>query len=76
MCEVNKSASGISQAVVKAGGQAAMAETLGVSQQSISKWVRAGFAPVARAVEIEAQFGVPRAALVKPQLAQLFDVEV
>jgi hypothetical protein len=31
-------------------------------------WVRQGFVPVSRVVEIESQFGVPRVELINPRL--------
>lgn len=62
---------GIVVAVEAAKGQVKLAEALGVTQQSVSKWVRRGWAPVQRAAEIEHLTGVPRVRLVKPQLANL-----
>lgn len=62
---------GIREVIFIAGGQAALARQLGVSQQAVSKWVRRGFVPVNRVVEIEAQFGVPRHRLIDPKLRDL-----
>lgn len=66
---------GIREVVLIAGGQAALARQLGVSQQAVSKWVRRGFVPVDRVVEIEAQFGVPRHRLIEPKLRDLVDMD-
>ena len=65
---------GISEAVVKAGGQVNVAEALEVTQQFISLSLRRGYVPPRRAVEIETQFGVPRRRLINPRLADLVDL--
>jgi DNA-binding transcriptional regulator YdaS (Cro superfamily) len=70
----SNSTSGIADALAQAGNQATLAERLGVSQQAISIWLRRGWVPVRRALEIEAQFGVPRARLISPRLADLVDL--
>lgn len=67
---------GIEDAVEKAGGQVKMALQLGVTQQAVSKWVRGGSVPVRRALEIEAQYGVPRSRLISPRLIDLVDMPV
>lgn len=64
---------GIDLAVAKAGGQAKLAEELGVSQQLISRWVLRGWVPPERVVEIEALYGVPRKQLLKPSLVDLVE---
>ncbi len=64
---------GIAEAVVIAGSQSKLAERLGVSQQVVSNWLKKGFVPVSRILEIEAQFGVPRARLANPRLTDLVD---
>ena len=66
--------SGIADALAQAGNQVALAERLGVSQQAVSIWLRRGWVPVRRALEIEAQFGIPRARLISPRLADLVDL--
>ena len=63
---------GVEGAVRAAGGQGRLARTLGVSQQAVSAWLRRGFVPVRRVVEIESQFGVLRTELVSPRLRDLF----
>lgn len=64
---------GIGKAVVAAGGQAKLAEVLGVSQQFISVCYKRGWVPMDRAVEIEAQFGINRRDLLNPRLASLLE---
>lgn len=56
------------RAVATAGGQPAMAARLGVSQQAVAEWVKKGYAPAARAQEIEMHYGVPRTDLISPKL--------
>lgn len=62
---------GIQAAVDTVGNQRALATLLGVSQQAVSAWVRRGYAPADRVVEIEAQTGVARETLVHPRLRDL-----
>jgi len=62
---------GIDDAVEAAGSQEKLAQTLGVTQQSVAKWVKRGYVPLDRAREIEGMFGVPRKALVDPKLVEL-----
>lgn len=66
--------SGIADALHQAGSQVILAQQLGVSQQAVSIWLRRGWVPVRRALEIEAQFGVARARLISPRLADLVDL--
>jgi DNA-binding transcriptional regulator YdaS (Cro superfamily) len=62
---------GIARAIERAGSQAAMAAELGVTQQSVSEWVKAGYVPAGRAVAIESLYGVPRIDLVAPKLRSI-----
>ena len=64
---------GIDRAIKKAGGQAVIARTLGVTQQAVSYWKRTGYAPLLRAVEMEMHYGIPRSQLISPRLRDLFD---
>lgn len=64
---------GMELAVEAAGTQDAMAQELGVTQQSISVWLKQGFAPIERAREIEMHYGVPRAKLVSPKVLAAMD---
>ena len=62
---------GIEEACAEAGTQEALADLLGVSRQAVQQWVRKGYVPSRRALEIEAQTGVDRRALVDPRLVDL-----
>jgi DNA-binding transcriptional regulator YdaS (Cro superfamily) len=62
---------GIDDAVEVAGSQEKLAQALGVTQQSVAKWVKRGYAPLARAREVEAMYGVPRKSLVDPRVVEL-----
>lgn len=65
---------GIEKAVEKAGGtHAALADQLGVTRQAVQLWVKQGYAPIDRIVEIEAQFGIDRKELIDPKLAELLE---
>lgn len=66
-----ESKSGVSLAVELAGTQDALAKQLGVTQQSIHKWVARGYVPMRRAQEIEALLGVPRTTLADPRVVEL-----
>jgi DNA-binding transcriptional regulator YdaS (Cro superfamily) len=68
------SPTGIAEALERAGNQIKLAALLGVSQQAISLWLRRGWVPVRRAIEIEAQLGIPRSRLISPRLADLVDL--
>ena len=48
-----------------------LANTLGVSYQSVKKWCDAGYMPLRRAVECEYLFDVPRASLMDPDLYEM-----
>jgi hypothetical protein len=63
---------GIEDAIALAGTQDLLSEALGVSQQAVSGWLKQGWTPLDRAIEIEAQFGVPRARLVSPRIRSAF----
>lgn len=64
---------GIDQAIEKAGGQEALAATVGCSQQNVSFWKKQGYVPVLRAVEIEQATGVPRIKLINPRIWSVLD---
>lgn len=64
---------GITQAVEKAGSKRKLAEILHVSTQAVHEWVNKGYAPPARAIEIERLFEIPRTSLVKAELAELIE---
>lgn len=63
---------GIQKAIDIVGGANQLAEKLGVSHQAVYVWLRKGWVPAQRAIEIEKLFDIPRAELFKPQLAALF----
>jgi transcriptional regulator with XRE-family HTH domain len=71
---MTEASGGIAAAVKQAGSQEQLAERLGVSQQAVSAWLRRGWVPVRRALEIEAEFGIPRHSLLKPRLSDLIDL--
>ena len=62
---------GVELAVYAAGSQAKLADLLGCSQQNVSAWLRRGWAPAERVVEIEQATGVDRKLLVNPRLRDL-----
>jgi DNA-binding transcriptional regulator YdaS (Cro superfamily) len=64
---------GIETAITKAGGRRAFADSLNppVSVQAVCQWVRRGWVPPRRAMEIERLYAVDRAYLVKPDLVDL-----
>lgn len=71
----DKEVSGIEQAVINSKlTQEEFARVLGVTQQAVSSWIKRGYAPAARAVEIESLYGVPRANLLSPKLRSLVGV--
>jgi DNA-binding transcriptional regulator YdaS (Cro superfamily) len=61
---------GIDQAVTAAGGQAALGDAIGVTQQSIGKWTKRGFTPTDRAIQIEKKFKIPRETLMNPAVVK------
>ena len=65
--------SGIELAVEAATSQEALAQKLGVSQQAVSEWVRRGWVPLRRAVEIEMLLAIPRVKLVNPRVLEMID---
>ncbi len=68
-----KNISGIARATALAGGQSGLARLLGCSQQNVSSWVRRGYAPLLRAIEIEQATGVARLLLIDPRVGLLPD---
>ena len=63
--------SGIQQACDKLGGQVALSEGLGVTQQAVSRWVRQGFAPRWRVSQINELTGIAARDLCDPALVDL-----
>jgi DNA-binding transcriptional regulator YdaS (Cro superfamily) len=62
---------GIKKAVDLAGGANALALKLGVTHQAIYVWMRKGWVPAQRALQIEHLFDIPRVELFKPELSAL-----
>lgn len=50
------------------GGPTRIARKLGVSRQTLYEWLKRGWAPPIRAVQLETIFGVPRLRLMDPLL--------
>lgn len=67
--------SGIDRIIAAAGGQTALAEVLGVSQQAVSKWQKRGFVPADRVDQLANAFAVEREALIDPALRALIKGE-
>lgn len=66
-------ASGMDRAVEAAQGALKLATALNVTHQAVYQWVQRGWAPPARAIEIENLYGIPRAELISPALRSLLD---
>ncbi len=62
---------GIQQAIYNAGSQTKLAVILGCSQQNVGFWLKQGYCPPERVIEIEQATGVPRALLINPKLIDL-----
>ena len=64
---------GIQSAIDKAGTRHKFALSLypPVTVQAVSQWVKRGWIPPHRALEVEAKYGIDRALLVKPALVAL-----
>jgi hypothetical protein len=65
--------SGIETAIAKAGDRRTFALSLNppVTVQAVCQWVKRGWVPPTRALEIETLYRVDRALLVKPSLIPL-----
>lgn len=62
---------GTKKAIELAGGATALAAKLGVTHQAVYVWLRRGWVPAQRALEIEGLFDIPRTELFKPELSAL-----
>jgi len=60
--------SAVLKAVERAGSRNKLAAALGVTRMSVYIWLCQGYVPLARAKEIEMQFGIPRNDLVSPKV--------
>lgn len=59
------------EAVLFAGSQTKLAETLGVTRQSVQEWVKRGYVPNVRVREIEKLYGISRERLCDPKFLEL-----
>ena len=59
---------GIEEACEQMGGQTALAERLGVTQQAVSLWVANGFAPMHRISQIAELTGIDPKRLCDPKV--------
>lgn len=64
---------GIQTAIEKAGSRREFALSLDppITVQAVCQWVKRGWVPPHRALEIERRYGIDRAYLVKPELVAL-----
>lgn len=62
---------GMYKAVEKAGSVALLAEAIGVKRQAVYPWLVRGWAPPARAIQIEELYGIPRQDLMDPKLNEI-----
>lgn len=67
---------GIDTAISRAGTRRDFALSLDppITVQAVQQWVRRGWVPPARAMEIERLYGVDRAHLVRPDLVALVGI--
>lgn len=61
----------LNAAITRGGGIMAFSRALGVKHQAIYSWKKRGYVPPDKAYAIEALFGVPRAELMAPHMAEL-----
>lgn len=64
---------GIDRAVEMADGAVPLAAKLGVTHQAVFQWIKRGWAPLQRAIQIEGIYGVPRRELLKPELVEALE---
>ena len=62
---------GIAEAIRAAGGQEALGESLGVSQQVVSTWHKRGWVPLARVEQIARRYSIDRLRLMDPKVCAL-----
>lgn len=63
---------GVKKAIAACGGRGGMAERFGVSRQAVQEYIRQGYLPPSRALDIHQTFDIPLSELVKPSLADLY----
>ncbi len=62
----------LEQAIARGGGILQFARDMGVTHQAVGGWRKRRYVPMDRAVMIESRYGVPREALVLPEVAALY----
>lgn len=62
---------GIEEAIYAAGSQTKLAKMLGCSQQNVGFWLRQGYCPAERVIEVEQATGIARDRLINPKLVDL-----
>ena len=62
---------GIEEAIYVAGSQAKLAKILGCTQQNVGFWLRQGYCPAERVIEVEQATGIARSRLINPKLVDL-----
>ena len=62
---------GIELAIIIAGSQAKLAAILGCTQQNVGFWLKQGYCPPERIIEVEQATGVSRTQLINPKLLDL-----
>lgn len=62
---------GIDKIIDAAGGQTALADVLGVSQQAVAKWAKRGYVPGPRVDQLANAFNVDRTELIDPRAIAL-----
>jgi DNA-binding transcriptional regulator YdaS (Cro superfamily) len=62
---------GITAAIEKMGTQTALADAAGVTQQTVSGWLKRGHMPLMQALKVERLTGVSRHKLVSSHIAKL-----
>ena len=62
---------GIEEAIYVAGSQAKLAKILGCTQQNVGFWLRQGYCPAERVIEVEQATGIARDRLINPKLVDL-----
>ena len=60
----------LDEAIKRGGGIVAFARRMGVTHQAIYHWRGRSWAPIERALAVEAIFGIDRNRLMEPSLAQ------
>jgi len=60
----------IDLAIERGGGIIKFCKRMGVTHQAVYAWKRRGWAPLEKAVVIEAIFGIPRGDLMSPDLVR------